>query len=103
MPRKKRFEGFDFTELGYAWGLEMSPDGVDDIHDLKVIKDYIKEQYDYSKETLNPDVKKDMLKYLDAMVKTGFSGYIPIYRAMKKLDDFEFVEVYRAMLHHMWT
>ena len=103
MARKKRFEGFDFTELGNAWGLDMSEDGVDDIHDLKVLKDFIKESFNYETSALNPEVKRDMLKYLDAMVKTGYSGYIPVYRAMKKLDDFEFMEVYRAMLHHMWT
>lgn len=103
MARKPRFRGYDFTELGDAWGLPMSEDGIDDIADLKTIKDHIKESYNYQTETLYPEVKKDMLKYLDAMVKTGFSGYIPVYRAMKKLDDFEFMEVYRSMLHHMWT
>jgi hypothetical protein len=103
MARKKRFEGFDFTELLKAWDLPMSEEGVDDIADLKTLKNHMNESFDYGTMTLNPEVKKDMLRYLDAMVKTGFSGYIPVYRAMKKLDDFEFMEVYRAMLHHMWT
>lgn len=103
MSRTPKFKGFDFTELLTAWGLPLSQDGTDDIADLKTIKDHIKEAFNYETATLDPAVKKDMLKYLDAMVKTGFSGYIPVYRAMKKLDDFEFSAVYLAMLHHMWT
>jgi hypothetical protein len=103
MARKKRFRGYDYCELIEAWNLPMSEDGIDDITDLKTIKDHIKESYHYDSNSLDPEIKKDMLRYLDAMVKTGFSGYIPVYRAMKKLDDFEFMEVYRAMLHHMWT
>jgi hypothetical protein len=103
MPRKPRFKGFDYTELLTAWGLPMSEDGVDDVADLKTINEHIINSFSYGTNELKPEIEEDMLKYLDAMVKTGFSGYIPVYRAMKKLDDFEFVQVYIAMLPHMWT
>jgi len=103
MPRKPRFQGFDFTELLTAWGLPMSEEGIDDVADLKTIKEHIVNSYHWDSYTLDPEIKKDMLKYIDAMVKTGFSGYIPVYRAMKKLDDFEFMEVFIALLPHMWT
>ena len=101
MPRKPRFQGFDFTELLTAWGLPMSEDGIDDAKDINTIREHIVNNL--SNEGLEPPVKKDMLKYIDAMVKTGFSGYIPVYRAMKKLDDIEFAQVFFAMLPHMWT
>jgi hypothetical protein len=101
MPRKPRFQGFDFTELLTAWGLPMSEDGIDDAADLKTIREHIANNL--RGDELEPSVKKDMLKYIDAMVKTGFSGYIPVYRAMKKLDDIEFAHVFFAMLPHMWT
>ena len=103
MARKPKFNGYDFSELGKAWGLEMSEDGIDDKADLKAIREYMLSEWSWSENRLNPDVKSDMLKFLDALVKTGFSGYNPVYRAMKKLEDFEFVQIYCAMLPHMWT
>jgi hypothetical protein len=103
MPRKPKFNGYDFSELGKAWGLEMSEEGLDDNADLKAIREYMLSEWSWDRNSLNPDVKRDMLKFLDALVKTGLSGYVPVYRAMKKLEDFEFVQVYCDMLPHMWT
>lgn len=103
MSRTPRFKGYDFTELGKAWGLEMSEEGLDDEVDLKTIREYILSKWSWETNTLDPDVKKDMLKFLDALVKTGLSGYVPVYLAMKRLHDYEFAEVYCSMLSRMWT
>jgi hypothetical protein len=103
MPRNPKFKGYDFTELGKAWELEMSEEGLDDGADLKAIRDFIMSKWSWDESRLNPDIKKDMLKFLDALIKTDLSGYVPVYRAMKRLEDFEFSEVYCAMLSHMWT
>jgi len=103
MPRKPKFKGYDYTELGKAWGLPMSEDCLDDNADMEVIRNHIRDSFCWDKSALDPEVKKDMLKFIDALIKTTLSGYVPVYRAMKKLDDFEFSEVFRAMLPHMWT
>lgn len=103
MPRRPRFKGYDFCELIKAWGLPMSEEGMDDVADLKTIREYIMSKWSWETNTLDPDVKKDMLRFLDALVKTGLSGYIPVYRAMKRLPDYEFAEVYCSMISRMWT
>lgn len=104
MGRTPKFKGYDFCELIGAWDLPISENnGMDEKEDLKTLREYILSKWNWETATLDPVVKKDMVKFLDALVKTELSGYQPVYRAMKKLDDWEFVEVYLAMLPHMWT
>lgn len=106
MGRRPRFKGHDYCELQEAWGIKKSGDDGgdwDDDADIASIRKHITSAFLWDKNKLEDSVKKDMIRFIDALIKTKISNFDPVLKAMKKLEDFTFMQVFCTMLPHMWT
>lgn len=93
-----KFEGFDWTELGYEWNLYTEEDDLQDKEMEEKIINYIQNNYEK-----NLIIILDMREYLKTLVKLNFACEIPLWKGLLKIKDDEvFLGYYCKLLRSMW-
>lgn len=117
--KKRRFNGFDWTELAEMWGItryvppettdasDESP-FIDDEATLAAVRKHIRVNLGWddsdNSRTLNKATGKDMRNFLYKMLKHRRFGGSPIYAALYTIDDDEtFAQYFCELLPGMWT
>lgn len=114
--KKRRFKGWDYTELAEMWGLEAEytqeeyKDNcfIEDERLGEAIKETIRGAiyWDNKKErdVLDNQIEADMRNYLLEVVRQNFFVGTSIYAALLSIDDaLVFSQFYCVLLDGMWT
>jgi len=109
--KKRRFKGFDWTELAEMWGIQQKVDEDSIVYDdntLNAIRKHISDSLAWDDEEkthkLEELVGSDMRNYLYAMLKHRGFGSNPIYAALYTIDNDEvFAQYFCKLLPRMWT
>ena len=107
--KKRRFKGWDWTELAEMWDLyenKKSPDDVAEEDLEQAIRDHVLNSWAYRGGVMRlaPQVKADLDSFLIAVIE-GEAGYLyPVYQGILKVEEeSEYVKAYMAFLKFMWT
>ena len=103
LDESTEFKGWDYEELAERWEIDTDP--------VNLLRQYIMNSIafdDDDEEFLLPEVKADMLEFLQKLISSKSDHHYGEYIFIGLLltaaeDDAAFAQYYCTLLPHMWT
>lgn len=106
MNKERRFNGIDWLELPYAWGLytDADADELDEKQILKETEKYIMTRISFNDQC--PEMKRianDVREYLTALIDEDYGESRKVWETLLTLSDFTLLQMFCRLLPLAWS